>query len=289
MPILQPPLTTGSITANAQRITADVTGYSAAQISVHGTYAGVNLTFEGSDDAGVTWYPVQAVRAADATLEATSGALTNTARLWYVAAGALTTVSVRSTAYASGAATIGITPVHDVDSLLGAAAAAGALAAGENHLGSVGGNTASLIKPLTVSTSAYSAGNCVGGLITLTGALRTGGPLTGLLQSVFVADKSNQKAALDLLFFTSIPAGTFTDHAAFPTLTQADALLVRRRVSIAASDYVTVGGSAFADISAIGKVISGAATTLYLAIATTGTPTYANAADLQVTVGILQD
>lgn len=170
-------------------------------------------------------------------------------------------------------------------------AGAPALAAGEAHLGAVGGWSEIITVVPTVNTSIYVAGNCVGGLLTLTNALR-GSPntrFTGIWQSVFVVDTSNQKAALDILLFTSLPAGTFTDHAAFPTLTRADGQLVRRRVSIAATDYVTVGGTAFAEISSIGKVVKGAAATLYAACNTPGTPTYANAADLQLGFGFLAD
>lgn len=142
---------------------------------------------------------------------------------------------------------------------------------------------------LTVSTSAYSAGHNVGGLLPIANALRAGGPLTGRIASLRVVDHANQKAALDLLIFSALPAATFTNHAAFPTLTLADALLVCRHLAVAASDYATVGGTAFADLSPSGAVVAGLTTTLYAAIATTGTPTYAAATDLNITVGLVPD
>jgi hypothetical protein len=165
----------------------------------------------------------------------------------------------------------------------------GAAAAGEAHLGSVGGESASVLAPLTVSTSAYSIGHNIGGLLTLAGAVRTSGG-KAVLQSIFVADKSNVKAALEILLFAASPAATFTDRAAFPTLAQADTLLTRRRISIAATDYVTVGGSAFAEIGAIGKLVKPTTgTSLFAAVLINTAVTYANAADLQLIFGFLQD
>jgi hypothetical protein len=161
--------------------------------------------------------------------------------------------------------------------------------AGENHVGEVGGNSRIITPTLAVTAAAYSANNCVGGLLTLTNAMRISSG-SGLLQSVLIIDRANQKAALDILIFNASPAGTFTDKAAFPTLSLADDLLVIRRISIGASDYVTIGGTAFATIPALSKVVqaSGSAN-LYAAMVTTGTPTYAATTDLIVRFGFLRD
>lgn len=142
----------------------------------------------------------------------------------------------------------------------------------------------------TINTGAYVAGNCVGGLIQFTSALRINNG-TGILQSLTVADHANQRAALDILFFSAAPAATFTDHAAFPTLSDADSALIIRRVSVVAADYIVVGGTATADISAIGKIVAGTAGTqsLWMAVNTSGTPTYGDAAALTFHVGILQN
>ena len=164
--------------------------------------------------------------------------------------------------------------------------------AGEAHIGEVGGNSAVFSQALTITASSYSALNNVGGLLTLTNAMR-GSPATrytGVLQNLTVADHANQKAPLDILIFKSIPAATFTDHSAFPTLSQADTALVIARVSIASSDYVTIGGSAFADVT-FGKTIQGTAATLYAAvqIASSVSPTYAATTDLTINFGFLRD
>jgi hypothetical protein len=161
--------------------------------------------------------------------------------------------------------------------------------AGELHLGEVGGNSLSLESTLTVTASAYSAGNNVGGLVTLTNAMRKSGG-TGVLQNILVVDHSNQKPNLDIIFFTSTPAATFTDKSAFPTLAQADDALVICRVSIAAGDWVTIGGSGFASPSFQPKVVAATGSAnLLMALNTSSTPTFAATTDIMVTTGFLRD
>lgn len=154
----------------------------------------------------------------------------------------------------------------------------------------VAGSTVVLTPTCTVTASAYSAGNNVGGKLTLTGALRTING-TGLLESISITDHANQKAPLDIVIFSANPAATFTDKSAFPTLSAADDALILGRVSIAVTDYVTVGGSAMASIRGLGLVLAGtdSSTSLYMAINTSGTPTFAATSDLKVAMGILRD
>lgn len=164
------------------------------------------------------------------------------------------------------------------------------LPAGTNHLGEVGGNSLSLESTLTVSTTpAYSAGDNVGGLVTLTNAMRISGG-TGVLQNLLVVDHSHQNPNLDIIFFTSTPAATFTDNGAFPTLSQADDALVLCRVSIASTDWVTIGGSGFASPTFQPKVVhaTGSAN-LLMAINTSSTPTFGATTDIMVTTGFLRD
>lgn len=174
------------------------------------------------------------------------------------------------------------TPHHNVDTLP-------ALPAGENHVGEVGGNTDQITPTLAVATLVYSSGNVVGGKLTLTNAMRVSGG-TGILQSLLIIDNANQKAAFDILLFNADPsAGTYTDRVAF-TFNVTDRAKLVRRVSVAATDYVTVGGVAIADISPGGKVLKAVATqNLFAIIVTTGTPTYAATTDLVIRFGILRD
>ena len=160
---------------------------------------------------------------------------------------------------------------------------------GVNLNQNVGGYT-SVIKDTTAvsTTPAYTAGDAVGGKRTITNALRTSGG-SGILESVQILDRANQKAAMELFIFDSDPsAATITDNAAFVFST--DDLKVLAHVTIAATDYVTINSKAVATIKGLGVALKGNATsTLYAALVTTGTPTYAATTDLQLIYGILQD
>lgn len=144
------------------------------------------------------------------------------------------------------------------------------------------------VTPTVSTTPAYSAGDNVGGKITLSGAERFAAG-SGILQSVTVVDTSNQKAPLELLIFDSDPAAaTITDNAAYAPSTVSPTLLAH--VSIAAADYVTVAAEAYAVKAGLGIALEAAAgTSLYAVLVTSGTPTYASTTALTLHVGIVQD
>lgn len=150
------------------------------------------------------------------------------------------------------------------------------------------GNCQVLDTPSTFAqdTSAYSSGDVVGGLVNL-GALRAISA-TAVLKSLVVLDSANQKAALTILLFSGLPAGTFTDNGAL-VLSAADLALVVAKVNVLASDYETVASRAIAqlDLSLVLKGLDGTRN-LYMVIVTTGTPTY-TALCLKIRFGILND
>jgi hypothetical protein len=153
--------------------------------------------------------------------------------------------------------------------------------------GNVGGHT-TIIKDTTVvsSSPAYTAGDAVGGKRTLSNALLSAH--TGVLQSITVLDRANQKAPLDIFIFDADPTNaTITDNAAFVFST--DDLKVIAHVTVNASDYVTVNSKAMVSYGSLGIALSAAGTTLYAAVVTSGTPTYAATTDVQVEFGFLQD
>lgn len=154
----------------------------------------------------------------------------------------------------------------------------------------VGGYTVSLKDTTAVSTTpAYTAGDAVGAKRTIAGALRTSNG-SGILESITILDRANQKAAMELFIFDSNPAAaTITDNAAFVFST--DDLKVLAHVTIAATDYITVNSKAVATIKGLGITLKGAdaSTSLYAALVAVGTPTYAATTDLQLIYGILQD
>lgn len=157
-------------------------------------------------------------------------------------------------------------------------------------LQNVGGYTVSLKDTTAVSTSpAYTAGDAVGAKRTITGALRTTNG-SGILESITLLDRANQKAAMELFIFDSDPAAaTITDNAAFVFST--DDLKVLAHITIAATDYVTINNKAVVTLKGLGITLKGANanTSLFAALVTTGTPTYAATTDLQLTYGVLQD
>lgn len=103
--------TTGTITANGQTVSADVTKASNVAIYVTGTFSTINLTFEASIDNGTSWFTIQAVRSNANTVETTTGNLSAApAYCWELSVNAYTNVRVRSTAYTSGTMNVRILP-----------------------------------------------------------------------------------------------------------------------------------------------------------------------------------
>lgn len=163
-----------------------------------------------------------------------------------------------------------------------AVAATGATPAGEAHIGSVAGESEVVSVTPTVTATAYEAKDAVGTAQALVNAVRTSGGKS-VLQSIFIIDRANQKAPLNILIFDSNPsdAGTTITDEGEPTLAAADISKAIRCVSITAADYVTVDHAgtdvALADITAISKMVKAASgTTLYAlpVVATGGAPTY---------------
>lgn len=149
-----------------------------------------------------------------------------------------------------------------------------------------------------IDTAIYTAGDNVGGRMLIDGFGTFG---AGLLKDVTITDFDNQKAALTLLFFDSLPAATFTNNAAFPALAAADLAKVIGKVEIAATDYTTFNGRAVATVATSISLWGVQSTpapdggtgsdkrSLYYAIQTSGTPTYTTAGSLGVQLGVLMD
>ncbi len=162
------------------------------------------------------------------------------------------------------------------------------LGAGENFIGKVGGSSDKISPIITVDSAAYAAGDCVGGKLTLTGAMRVSGG-TGILQNITVIDASNIKPALEIILFNSNPsAATLTDNAAIVFSTDVSKIITR--ISVATADYTTVGNVAIADVRNIGEIVkaSGSAD-LFAALVATGAPDFVTTTDLQVKFGFMRD
>lgn len=140
----------------------------------------------------------------------------------------------------------------------------------------------------TISTGAYTAGDAVGGLQTLSGAGRSGIG-SGLIQNIAIDDLDSESADIDIVVFTSNPtATTVTDNAALD-INDADLSKVICVISItsdalfadnATSSLRNVGCSFRGDIET---------GTIYVAAVTRSTPTYTTTADLIFRYAIIQD
>lgn len=140
----------------------------------------------------------------------------------------------------------------------------------------------------TVSTSAYSTGDNVGGKITLASVCRdTMG--SGLIQSVIITSKSLQTASYDVIFFNADPSGsTFTDNAA-QAIVDAD---LSKIIGVAqCSTVVALSAESIHQATglALPFALSGGATTLYACIIVRGTPTLGSTSDIWLATRVLQD
>jgi len=142
-----------------------------------------------------------------------------------------------------------------------------------------------------VQAALYASGDLIANKISLVAAVEGDadqrGPVGGLIQSVIITDLGAQSAALDVVFFDTDPTSTtFTLNAAFDV----DDLDLVNIVGVA---QVTTY-AAFSDNS-VGQALQLAipfvlpsGNTLYAAIVSRGTPTYASTSDLTIRVGVLK-
>lgn len=99
--------TVGNVTTATSTVFINTTRFSNLMIHCKGTFAGVNVTFEGSLDStngtDGTWFGVQAIRSNANTIETTTGVLAAApAYAWELSVNALTFFRVRATAWTSG-------------------------------------------------------------------------------------------------------------------------------------------------------------------------------------------
>lgn len=77
------------------------------------------------------------------------------------------------------------------------------------------------------NASAYSAGQCVGGVLAVPNMVRVGGSLNGtIIADVDIVDTTGSDVSIDLFVFSQAPTGTYTDHAAC-TVAVADRAFLR--------------------------------------------------------------
>jgi hypothetical protein len=162
---------------------------------------------------------------------------------------------------------------------------------GASSVSVVSASDATAVVDVTLSmlTSAAASGDVVAATEAVSGVLRTDG--AGLLQSILVVDKDDQKAALRIYFFDANVTLGAEDAAV--SIADGDADNILGWVDIDVDDYLDLGGVSIArpDPSEfqpfVLKAISGT-DDVGIAITTSSTPTY-TASGLVLRLGVLRD
>ncbi len=139
------------------------------------------------------------------------------------------------------------------------------------------GNQVILNTAIPTTSTPYTAGDCIGGLILELPGSRIN---SGRINDVKIVDTLNQKSAVTIFLFNDNPSlSTTTDNAPF-VLHASDAPKVVGVIGIAAADYVTVDTKGFADVTTQVDVN-------WKNPVTEGTPTYGtNSTSLYVKLGL---
>jgi len=159
------------------------------------------------------------------------------------------------------------------------------LAAGTAAFGTVGSASITIIANPTVTAGAYSAGDCVGGVLTFAAAARATGD-GGVIKDVVIVDDAGQDAQLELWLFNQ----TFTspgDNAAWAATEAQLHNLVAVITSVDGSWFAT--GTPSVLVVEASQQYTCAATSLFGQLVTRGTPTYVATDDISVVIGLLQD
>jgi len=148
------------------------------------------------------------------------------------------------------------------------------------------------VTPTITASSAYVAGYQVGGIMTLTDAIRMD-TQTGLgvseLVSITILDKAKQDAAINVFLFSASPTLASSDHAAFD-LTDANLIAACIGVVSVGTTYVdTVSNSVSSTVNLNLPLQITSGTNLYAVATTSGTPTYASTSDLVFKFGFFVD
>lgn len=158
---------------------------------------------------------------------------------------------------------------------------------GENHIGAVGGNTSKIAFSPTVSATAYTANDNVGGIITLTNILRTSGG-TAILESISLWALGNAAPNLYIDFWDASPSGTYTNDAA--QVIAGDQAKWMGMVEVGAGDWKQTGVISRCSINPVKFGLKGnASANIYMTIQDKTGVTFGSAAGLFGYVTALQD
>jgi hypothetical protein len=126
---------------------------------------------------------------------------------------------------------------------------------------------------ITTSGANYAAGDCVGGLISLVNVNESFGRRVSL-RSIQINDKGGIAPSLNIYFFKSQPAGTFTDNSAV-VWAAGDSALKVGQVSVLNANYLTDISQSAINLSGLTEKMPVADRTLYMVIVSQSTYTLA--------------
>lgn len=140
--------------------------------------------------------------------------------------------------------------------------------------------------PAVTASSAYSANNEVGGLITFPAAWLNA--QSGIIQSIRLNFADAQTAGFKAYQFASNPSATTWTDKTGPSINAADVNKVRPPISLTSNDS-GLGTHTVYGADAIARAHSSPTTTDYWLLVTTGTPTFGSTTDAQLCVTYMQD
>ena len=145
------------------------------------------------------------------------------------------------------------------------------------------------VVPTITSGSAYASGNQIGGIMTLTDAIRQDSNVNfgqSELHSVTILDAGLQNAAIDIWFFNQSPTVTSADKQAFSMSDGNQAAQCIGAISVGTSYSASALNSVSTDGINLSKNFQVASTAtnptnLYAIAISRGTPTYTSTTDLK--------
>lgn len=148
-----------------------------------------------------------------------------------------------------------------------------------------------IIPNITVDTNAYAIGDCMGGKITIPGAVRKPGG-SAILTDIMVIDKGGTRPNFNIVIFSQDPkAATLTDNA--PMALSTDTQYILAVIPVYSIDYDNADATQLAGTIQLGSIIlkesSGTSTNLYMGIMATLANDLVAATDLKIKLGLIQD
>lgn len=147
--------------------------------------------------------------------------------------------------------------------------------------------------PTITASSAYTAKDSVGGLLTFTGVTCPTSH-NGRIIAVQVWDTADQAVEYDLVLFSSNPTGSTITNKTATNIVLADFAKVLPIINLATTDHFSYSATGLSSLSSLGSSAFSVTTTpdagtLYGALVTRGTPTYTSTTGVTIRIGFSCD